>query len=163
MTLHSCALALGSNIGDKEANLNDAIAAIGDITETRVTRVSQYYQTAPWGDLDQDWFLNACAKVETELPPLPLLSALKDIESSLGRTKTRRWGPRVIDIDILTYDTVAMAEDTLTIPHPRMTERAFVLVPLAEIWPDLRVNGQSIETLLAQLSREDGDVFPYKP
>ena len=163
MTSHRGTLALGSNIGDKAAHLSAALDAIEALEGVSITKASQFYQTAPWGDTEQDWFLNACAEIETTLAPEALLAALKGIETEVGRTKTRHWGPRVIDIDILTLGALQVAQDALTIPHPRIAERAFVLVPLIEICPDLMVGEENVQTLLARLPREEGDVFPYNP
>ncbi|MEM9715736.1 MAG: 2-amino-4-hydroxy-6-hydroxymethyldihydropteridine diphosphokinase [Pseudomonadota bacterium] len=156
------ALSLGSNIGNKSENLDAALASISDLPTTQVVSASGFYQTAPWGDNDQDWFLNAAAVIETDLAPLDLLKAIKTIEADLGRTKTRRWGPRVIDIDILAHGSVTMQSDQLSIPHIQLIHRAFVLVPLMEIWPDLTVNGEDLAAHLARLERTPGDVEPFQ-
>lgn len=144
-------LALGSNIGDKAANLRAAVAMIEALPATRITRKSSIYRTPPWGKTDQDWFANAVIEIETGLDPLALLDACLEIEITLGRVRRERWGPRVIDIDLLAHGSSAMHTDRLALPHPAMHERAFVLIPLAEIAPDLAVNGQPILTLLAGL------------
>lgn len=127
-------LGLGTNLGDRLVNLRAALAALPQTV--RVGRVSQVYETEPWGYLDQPKFLNLVAAVETNLAPLDLLAVVKEIEQRLGRKQTFRYGPRQIDIDILLYGDRVISEPGLEIPHPRLVERAFVLVPLAELAPD---------------------------
>ena len=99
--------------------------------------VSRFYRTAPWGKIDQDWFVNACALGRTRLEPEALLERIKALEVELGRAPAERWGPRVIDIDLIAYGDVTLKTERLTLPHPELFNRAFVLVPLAEIAPDL--------------------------
>jgi 2-amino-4-hydroxy-6-hydroxymethyldihydropteridine diphosphokinase len=127
-------LSLGSNVGDREANLAQAVRSIetGGVYDTRL---SSLYETEPVGLRDQPWFLNAVCAGQTSLPPLCLLHLLQNIESKMGRVRTVRWGPRCIDVDILLYGDLILDSPRLTIPHPRMAERAFVLVPLVEIAP----------------------------
>ncbi|MEW6141730.1 MAG: 2-amino-4-hydroxy-6-hydroxymethyldihydropteridine diphosphokinase [Chloroflexota bacterium] len=127
-------LGLGSNLGDREANLKRALEALA--VKAKVVRVSSVYETEPVGFLSQPRFLNAVCKVDTKLEPLELLYIIKDIEMELGRRQSFRNAPREIDIDILLYDDVVMDMPELTVPHPGMSERAFVLVPLAEIAPE---------------------------
>jgi 2-amino-4-hydroxy-6-hydroxymethyldihydropteridine diphosphokinase len=129
-------LSLGSNLGDRLAYLVDAVRRLG-AAHTRVTRVSSVYETAPWGKLDQPAFLNVAIAVETDLAPEDLLHHVAEVERSLGRVRHERWGPRTIDIDILLYGTISVHTADLEVPHQRMAERAFVLVPLLEIGPDL--------------------------
>ncbi|MDQ2991668.1 MAG: 2-amino-4-hydroxy-6-hydroxymethyldihydropteridine diphosphokinase [Candidatus Eremiobacteraeota bacterium] len=124
-------IGIGSNLGDPIANVRDAIAALGELGT--VERTSSLYRTKPWGKTDQPEFLNAVALIETGLTPRALLAAIKALEDRLGRVPTERWGPRAIDLDILTYDDLKIEGEGLTIPHAGMLERAFVLVPLAEI------------------------------
>ena len=124
-------IGIGSNLGDPAANVRAGIDALGE-AGTIVAR-SRLYRTKPWGRTDQPDFCNAAAIVETDLSPRELLNLLKDLERSLGRTQTERWGPRAIDFDILFYDELQIDEPGLQIPHPRLHERAFALVPLAEI------------------------------
>ena len=124
-------IGLGSNLGDPAANVRAAIDALSEVGT--VTSRSQLYRTKPWGRTDQPDFCNAAAIVETQLPPRELLEQLKALEQRLGRTPSERWGPRAIDFDILFYDGVSLDESGLQLPHPRLFERAFVLVPLAEI------------------------------
>jgi len=130
-------LGLGSNIGEREANLRRAIELLDGHPQIEVRRVSSFYETAPVGYTDQPSFLNAVAEVETSLRPRELLDAALEMEGRMGRVRTIRWGPRVIDIDILLYDNERVDEEALQIPHPRMMEREFVLRPLAEIAPNL--------------------------
>jgi 2-amino-4-hydroxy-6-hydroxymethyldihydropteridine diphosphokinase len=130
-------LSLGSNLGEREKNLRDAIAALPG-AGARTTRVSSFYETEPVDFMDQPWFLNCVAEAETELPALDLLRALRAIEARAGSKKEFAKGPRLLDIDILIYGDATIDTTELQVPHPRMTQRRFVLVPLAEIAPDLR-------------------------
>ena len=131
---HTVYIALGTNLGERLDNLRTAIAALapGVLMLTK----SHVYETPPWGYEDQPAFLNMVVKVETGLEPEPLLTYLKQIEAGLGREKSVRWGPRLIDLDILFYDDLVIDTPPLVIPHPRLHERAFVLVPLADVAPD---------------------------
>ncbi len=128
-------IALGSNLGDRVKNLNDAIARLAPFLQ--VLRASSIYETEPVGVRDQPWFLNQVVCGTTALSPVDLLRRVKRIEIEMGRTEGIRFGPRPIDLDILFYDRVIALSPALTIPHPRLHERAFVLTPLAEIAPDL--------------------------
>jgi 2-amino-4-hydroxy-6-hydroxymethyldihydropteridine diphosphokinase len=134
--LHEVYLGLGANLGDRIGTLRAARDRLAPAVE--VVRCSSLYQTPPWGVTDQPPFLNAVCYGRTALTPEQLLSFLKDLERDLGRTATKRWGPRAIDLDILFFDDLILATPTLTIPHSLLHERAFVLVPLREIAPDLR-------------------------
>lgn len=142
--LRQAALAFGSNLGDSAGMIGRAIEALGAMDRLSVTARSSLYATPPWGVEDQPDFVNACALVETDLEAIELLTACKDLEVALGREPGARWGPRLIDIDVLWMEGVALTSERLTLPHPRMTERAFVLVPLAEIAPDLVVAGRAV-------------------
>jgi 2-amino-4-hydroxy-6-hydroxymethyldihydropteridine diphosphokinase len=148
-------LGLGSNLNDRYANLQRAIARLQ--AHFSVTAISPVYATEPWGDADQPPFLNVCVAAVTSEPPRAVLKIIKAIETEMGREPTRRWGPRLIDIDILFYDKLVLAEDDLTIPHPRIAERAFVLAPLADIIPNFRhpVTGDTVQDMLDRLG-EDG-------
>src|SRR5229473_7209675 len=130
-------LSLGSNMGDREANLRAAIAALAD-ARMRVTRVSSFYETEPVDFLEQPWFLNCVLEGETELEPLALLRELRQIETRMGSKKLIAKGPRLIDMDILLYGQETIDTPELQVPHPRMHLRRFVLVPLAEIAPELQ-------------------------
>ncbi len=144
-------LGLGSNLGDKRAMLREALRRLDETDGVRVAARSGFYRTPPWGKTDQDWFLNAAAAVETDLPPHELLAVCLDVERAIGRVRDEKWGPRLIDIDLLTYDGRELADETLILPHPHLTQRAFVLVPLAEIAPDLMVGGLSVTEALARV------------
>jgi len=126
-------IGLGSNLGDPAGNLERAIAALATLGS--VTACSSFYRSAPWGVTDQPEFLNAAVLMETELSPRELLAGLKRLETELGRTESYRWGPRIVDLDILAYDDLSVDEPDLIVPHPRLLERAFALAPLAEIDP----------------------------
>lgn len=143
-------LGLGSNIGDRKQQLLKAIDLIGNIKGIKVTKQSSIYETAPIGYTDQPNFLNLCLEIETELSPQQLLKQCLDIEQQLHRVREIRWGPRTLDIDILLYSDDIIETDNLSVPHPRMQERAFVLIPLNDIASDkqnLRLN-QKIHDLV---------------
>jgi 2-amino-4-hydroxy-6-hydroxymethyldihydropteridine diphosphokinase len=156
---HVVFLALGSNIGNRLANLK---AALGNLTpQMAVKNKSSVYETPPWGFTEQAPFLNQVVMVNTYLTPEALLSHLKRLETALGRVPSFQNGPRLIDIDILFYDDLMIDTHTIAIPHPRLHERAFVLVPLAEIAPDLvhPVLGRPIHELLDDVDRSDIKLF----
>ncbi len=154
-------LGLGSNIGDKAANIASALARMEEGGALKVTARSTPYRTAPWGIEDQDWFVNACALAQTTLSPEDLIRRCKAVEAELGREKTVRWGPRLIDIDILFFGDRRVETSDLTIPHKELFNRAFVLVPLAEIAADRAIGGRIVADALATLEREAGDVVPF--
>jgi 2-amino-4-hydroxy-6-hydroxymethyldihydropteridine diphosphokinase len=130
-------LGFGSNLGDKEANCRRALEEIAAAPSNTIQTISSLYKTEPVGYREQDWFINCVAAVKTALAPYPLVHFLQAIEKQMGRTETFHMGPRLIDLDILFYASLAMAETDLIIPHPRLHERGFVLTPLAEIAPDV--------------------------
>lgn len=146
-------IGLGGNLGDPRAAMRAALEALDQEPSTRVTRVSSLYRTAPWGRTDQPDFLNAVAELRTRLEPRALLELCLSAEAALHRVRRERWGPRSIDLDILLFDDLRIDEDGLRVPHPRMLERAFVLVPLAEIAPDLVIAGRRVADHAAGLDR----------
>jgi dihydropteroate synthase len=155
-------LALGGNVGDKVMSLRLALRAIAAEPGVELMAVSRLYRTPPWGKTDQDWFINACALCQTSLEPEALLDRVKRLEVKLGREATERWGPRVIDIDLIAYDQVTLRTERLTLPHPELFNRAFVLVPLAEIAPDLVIGGVQIGEAAARLGAEAHEVLPLE-
>jgi 2-amino-4-hydroxy-6-hydroxymethyldihydropteridine diphosphokinase len=144
-------IALGGNIGDVRSTFDRAIAMLCDGIAVRLVRRSSDYGTPPWGVTDQPPFINAVIAVSTSLAPHDLLTRALTVERALGRDRSKesRWGPRRIDIDILAYDDIALADADLALPHPRLFERAFVLVPLAEIAPDRSIAGIRVHDALA--------------
>lgn len=129
-------LGLGSNVGDRERQLKEALRLLDAQQGIKVTQVSSLYETAPVGYVDQPDFLNLCAEIETNLSPQAVLKSGLDIEQQLHRVRKERWGPRTLDIDVLLYGNEIIEDQDLSIPHPRMAERAFVLIPLQEIAPE---------------------------
>ncbi|PQA72838.1 2-amino-4-hydroxy-6-hydroxymethyldihydropteridine diphosphokinase [Brucella oryzae] len=151
-------LGLGGNIDDPVASMGKALRLLGERADTNVVAVSPVYRTPPWGKTDQAWFHNACAEIETTLQPLELIAACLDVERSLKRVRLERWGPRIIDIDILAMQddagkAIVMTDAALELPHPRMHERAFVLVPLNDIAPSLKIAGKTVAAWTAEIER----------
>ena len=149
-------IGLGSNLGRKKANIRRAVKLLSTNKDIKILKISSLYETEPVGYVKQDWFVNACLKAETNLNPRQLLNTLKDIEKKLKRKKKFiRWGPRTIDMDILLYDNLRLKTKNLIIPHPEMHKRAFVLIPLLELEPNLvhPTKRKSILELLANLKR----------
>ena len=153
-------LGLGSNLGDRLAALTDALALLDAAPGLTLTAVSSVYETAPWGVVEQPAFLNLAVGLAATLAPEELLAVCQRVETEVGRTPTYRWGPRVIDIDILLYGDAVVRRDKpdLQIPHPRLRERAFVLAPLAEIAAGVKAppDGATVGELLAQVGGRDG-------
>ncbi len=145
-------LGLGANLGDPVATIGSALHRL-DEAGVAITRGSRLYRTAPQGVTDQPDFVNMCAAGRTDLVPLDLLAQIQRIEAALGRERRERWGPRTIDIDILTYGDAEVVEPGLTIPHPRLLERAFVLVPLLDIAPDRIIAGRTVRHWAAAVDR----------
>jgi 2-amino-4-hydroxy-6-hydroxymethyldihydropteridine diphosphokinase len=151
-------LGLGSNIGSREDKLlalRSAVRLIAEHPRIRVAAVSPAFESKAWGFTDQPDFVNAALRVETDLSPRELLGHVQDVERALGRTKTFRWGPRLIDVDLLLYGNLAISEVSLEVPHPRMLERSFVVVPLLRIAPDARLPDGRFVRSAAKLA--DGD------
>ncbi len=142
------ALGLGGNIGDPPAAMAQALRCLGERGDCRIEAVSRLYRTPPWGKTDQADFFNCCAIIATSLEPEELLDLCLSIERGMKRERLERWGPRTIDIDILTHDGRQAESDRLTLPHPRMIERGFVLMPLADIAPKMRIGARTVSEWL---------------
>jgi 2-amino-4-hydroxy-6-hydroxymethyldihydropteridine diphosphokinase len=155
-------VALGGNLGDVRDTLDRAIAAFCDGNDVRLLARSSDYRTPPWGVADQPPFVNLAVAVETSLTPQELLARAQAVELALGRErgKERRWGPRPVDIDLIAYDDLALDTPDLTLPHPRLFERAFVLVPLAEIAPQRVIAGIKVRDALARVAAEGIERLP---
>jgi 2-amino-4-hydroxy-6-hydroxymethyldihydropteridine diphosphokinase len=155
-------LGLGSNIGDGRSNIDHAIAFLSRLSDVRLLARTSDYRTPPWGMENQPAFTNACIEVETTLAPQALFHQCQHIEYMLGRNRATeaRWGPRIIDIDLLTYDDVVLNAPELTLPHPRLFERAFVLVPLAEIVPDRMIGGRRVRDAVRQVDTRGIERLP---
>ena len=144
-------IGIGANLGARGETMRAALRCMAELPSVRMEQVSHFYETPPWGKTDQPSFLNAAARISLDGAPHELLGELQRIEHELGRVRREHWGARTIDLDILHIEGVTYADGGLTLPHPYLTERAFVLVPLAEIAPDLMVNGKSIATWLSEI------------
>lgn len=157
-------LSLGSNLGVREAHLNAALVLLEEQPGIQVIRRSRFYETAPVGVLEQPAFLNIAAEIETDLSPLELLNVAQDVERLVGRIPSFRWGPRVIDIDVILWGNEVIRDARLTVPHPAFRSRAFVLRPLAEIAPDARdpETGLLVGELAARVAGEV-EVFENTP
>ncbi len=155
---HIAYIAMGSNIGNKLLQCQKAIAEILKVDRHKLLARSSFYKTQPLGYTTQDWFINGVIKIETHLEAHGLLRSLRAIESCLGRQETFRWGPRAIDLDLLFYDREQIQSGELVLPHPHLHERQFVLIPLAEIDPDLvhPFFKKTIQELLCQLNEDQG-------
>ena len=155
---HIAYIGIGSNVGDKARQCEQGISEIQKLDRHRLLARSSLYKTQPIGYTEQDWFINLVIKIETEMDAPALLSSLKEIESQFGRVKTLRWGPRTIDLDILFFDAHQIQTDELTVPHPLIQDRQFVLVPLAEIDPNLThpVLKKTVKELLERLKEDRG-------
>ena len=169
MKARTCYLSLGANLGERAETLREALRRLAVLPETELVAVSPFYETAPWGNLNQPSFLNAAAAVETQLEPLAFLQSCQQIEQDLGRVRHEHWGARTIDIDLLYIPGVTMAREELTLPHPYLLQRAFVLCPLADIAGDLEIEGRSVREWCrltadqqVSLSAELADPWPFR-
>lgn len=149
-------LSLGSNLGDREENLREAIDRLNAAKDIVVKKVSPLYETQPVGYVNQGMFLNIVAEIKTNLDPYELLKFINSVEYDLKRERTIRWGPRTIDIDILIYKDIKINDELLQIPHPRMWERAFVLMPLCDVNPHIKKGLRCISELIEDLPDKDG-------
>ncbi|MEO0910723.1 MAG: 2-amino-4-hydroxy-6-hydroxymethyldihydropteridine diphosphokinase [Pseudomonadota bacterium] len=148
-------IGLGGNVGDVAQHMREAIQILSKNDAIELVSVSSVYKTPPWGITDQDWFLNACVGVSTTLNPRQLLEACQSIEKELKRERDIRWGPRTIDLDILIYGGLEIKEEGLEIPHPRTSERAFVLKPLADIAPEIVLDGKKVLQWLNEVDQSE--------
>ena len=148
-------IGLGGNVGDVFTNMQSALHTLNSNEQISVRSISNLYKTPPWGIEDQDWFLNACASIETELSAQELLNQCLETEKTLKRVRDVRWGPRTIDLDVLIFGQEVIEEDKLQIPHPRMHERAFVLKPMADIAPQLMLRDKNISQWLAEIDSSE--------
>ncbi len=146
-------IGLGGNLGDPIKAMSEALHAFGQHPDCSLTGVSRLYRTPPWGKTDQADFFNSCAVLRTSLEPLALLELCLSIEKSMKRVRIERWGPRTIDIDVLTYGDAVIDVEGLEVPHPRMTQRAFVLMPLADLLPHHIVSGKTVSAWLNQADK----------
>ena len=155
-------IALGGNVGDVRATFEKAIANICGMAQGVLLARSSDYATPPWGNEQQARFVNTCIEIETGLDPHALLFTLHKIEQKFGRDRAHEahWGPRTLDLDLIAYDDLSIDKPELTLPHPLLFERAFVLVPLAEIAPDRVIAGRSLKAALAQVSTEGIERLP---
>jgi 2-amino-4-hydroxy-6-hydroxymethyldihydropteridine diphosphokinase len=158
----SVLIALGGNVGDVRATFEKAIPNICGMAQAALVARSSDYATPPWGEENQPPFINACIEIDTALDPHALLFVLHKIEQKFGRDRPneRRWGPRTLDLDMIAYGDVSIDKVELTLPHPRLFERAFVVVPLAEIAPDRVIRGRRIKDALADFSAEGIERLP---
>ena len=148
-------IGIGSNLNQPQRQVDQAVVALGRLSKSRVTHVSSYYRTAAWGLEQQPDFINAVAAIQTQQTPLELLHSLQSIEQAQNRVREQKWGPRTLDLDILIYGDLTLQTPELEIPHRHCHERAFVLVPLAEIYPDLHIRGRVLGKWLSELDTSE--------
>lgn len=153
--MNNAYLSIGTNIGDRKKNLKDAVDLINSIENVNIEKISKIYETKPWGYTQQDNFLNICVKITTNLAPFELLEKCQYVEKELKRVRLIRWGPRTIDIDILLYDDIICEDENLILPHPRMHERAFVLIPLMDLEKEIFVKGKTLSHWLSLVDVEE--------
>lgn len=156
-------LSLGTNLGDRKNNLERALVLLEQKQLLKIRRISSIYETEPWGGVEQDFFLNLVAEIESELSPLELLKHCQEVEKDLGRRRLVHWGPRTIDIDILTYNKYVLDSPELTLPHPHLEEREFVLAPLRELEPNyILPSGRTIQEVSGQGKVQRKNIFDIK-
>ncbi|QXM07176.1 2-amino-4-hydroxy-6-hydroxymethyldihydropteridine diphosphokinase [Crassaminicella indica] len=155
-------LGIGSNMGNKKENIKKSVQLLKEHPDIKVLNISSFYETAPVGYTDQDWFLNIVLEIVTNLDPYKLLSYCQHIEKILKRKRIIRWGPRTIDVDLLLYEGFSSNDENLIIPHPRMHERAFVMIPLYEINKDLTINHTKIKDIVNKLKEEEVRKVEYE-
>ncbi|MEG2984170.1 MAG: 2-amino-4-hydroxy-6-hydroxymethyldihydropteridine diphosphokinase [Peptostreptococcaceae bacterium] len=148
-------IGLGTNIGNRLNYLKEALEKIDSYEDIKINKKSKLYETKAWGYTEQADFLNMCIEIETCLTPMELLNKCQRVESDLNRERKIRWGPRTIDVDILFFNDIILQEENLEIPHPRIKERAFVLIPLIDLNDDLKINNISINEYLQSLTTEE--------
>ena len=157
-------LSLGSNLGDRISHIQQAVSSLSMLENVQIIKTSSFYETEPWGNKNQNWFVNACVALDTTLTPLDLLKECQRIEMQLGRMRINeeKWGQRAIDIDILMYDNEIISDNVLTVPHPYFHLRAFVLVPMLEVKADLvhPVLNKTVSEIYDELENPE-DVFLY--
>ena len=151
-------IGLGANMGDSADSIAKAVGDLNQLPEITVKAVSSMYETPPWGNTDQAQFFNAVVVIETDLPPEALLNECMNIEAMHGRIRHEKWGPRPLDIDLIYSPTQFVQTPRLQLPHPLFTQRAFVLIPLKEVAPDLMVMGKSIDTYLQNLQEDTSEI-----
>lgn len=148
-------LGLGTNMGDKQAYLKEACKIISDNPNINIVKISKVYKTKAWGYTNQDDFLNICIEVDTNLSPEELLEVCHEVENKLNRVRVIRWGPRTIDVDILFFNNIISTDENLILPHPRIKERAFVLIPLMDLNKELSIDNKTISYYLSNLEKEE--------
>ena len=157
--IHTAYIGIGSNLGTSGKNCVEAIEKISTNDHIKIISKSSFYKTVPIGDIEQDWFINSVIRIDTKLNPKELLLTLLNIESEMGRIRKEKWGPRLIDLDLLFYDKLILNQEGITLPHPEIQKRNFVLVPLNEISENLThpILKKTVKTLL-QESSDDSEV-----
>ena len=150
-------LGLGTNMGDRDKYLSDACVLLNNHEKINITKKSKIYETKAWGYTEQADFLNVCLEVDTSLNEYELLSVCQEVEQKLDRKRIIRWGPRTIDVDILFFNDIVLNDENLLIPHPRIKERAFVLIPLMDLNSKLSIDGKTIDVHLNSLTKKERD------
>jgi 2-amino-4-hydroxy-6-hydroxymethyldihydropteridine diphosphokinase len=153
--MNKAVIGIGTNIGDRLENIKNSLDSLEKLPDTTIVKSSRIYETKPWGYLDQQNFYNCCILVETSLSPSALLGALLGIEAALGRIREFKNGPRIIDLDLLLYEDEIINTEELTVPHPRIKERAFVLYPLRDLFEDEKFNSYSFSDALENADESD--------